>query len=377
MTETVSAKSNAADMRRPANALRATRAGALLRLILDRPNARNALTLDMLRVVADQMASTTRDPDLYAVVVESAVDGVFSVGGDVREMRARAADGATAVALAIAQENDLFWRLECYPKPIVSLIDGPTMGSGVGLVHYGTHRVAGPRYRFQMPETAIGYFPDCGTCRTLARLPQHLGYYLALTGRAIGPADAYRLGLVTHVIAPRDWPEITAGLEQALPIDPLLDLRHEDPGAGELAALAPMIERCFAAPTVAEIVARLDADPDPRGPEMAADLKTKSPLALAVTHRWLGIAATLDLRNVLIREHALGTALALAPDFSEGVRALLIDKDRRPAWRPETLAAVTPEVIDAIVSARQPSSFDLPTRERMQALKGLPASVIE
>ena len=131
------------------------------------------------------------------------------------------------------------------------------MGSGVGISLYGTHRVAGERYRFAMPETGIGLFPDDGVSWAFARMPDAIGMYLALTGRSIGRADAYRLGLATHCIPAARFGEIRAGLADADTVDPLLDDRHEDPGPGELEALRPVIARCFSQGTVEGIVDRL------------------------------------------------------------------------------------------------------------------------
>src|SRR6185312_15309110 len=150
----------------------------------------------------------------------------------------------------LAAEYSLNWLLECFTKPTVSLIDGVVMGSGVGISLYGTHRVATERYRFAMPETAIGLFPDVGACWAFARMPDAIGMYLALTGRAIGRADAYRLGLVTHCISAASFGEIRAALEDADPVDPVLDTRHTDPGPGELDAMRTAIAWCFSAGSV-------------------------------------------------------------------------------------------------------------------------------
>ena len=138
---------------------------------------------------------------------------------------------------SLAAEYSLNWLLECFTKPTVSLIDGVVVGSGVGISLYGTHRVAGERYRFAMPETGIGLFPDDGVSWAFARMPDEIGMYLALTGRAIGRADAYRLGLATHCIPAARFGEIAAALAAADTVDDLLDERHDDPGPGELEAL--------------------------------------------------------------------------------------------------------------------------------------------
>ncbi len=165
-------------------------------------------------------------------LIGSSSERAFCAGGDVREM---AEWGRTRMAEArqsLAAEYALNWALDRFVKPTVSLIDGVVMGGGVGISLYGTHRVAGERYRFAMPETGIGLFPDDGVSHVLARMPDEIGMYLALTGRSVGPADAYRLELVTHCIPARQFAEIQAAVREADPVDPVLDTRHEEPGPG-------------------------------------------------------------------------------------------------------------------------------------------------
>ena len=175
--------------------------GAAGIVTLNRPRALNALTAAMRAQIAAAFAAWTRDPQVYAAVIVSATDRAFCAGGDVREMVELGKSRPEEARRSIAAEYALNWQLDCFTKPTVSLIDGMVMGSGVGITLYGTHRVAGERYRFAMPETGIGLFPDDGVSWAFARMPDEIGMYLALTGRAIGRADAYRLGLVTHCAA--------------------------------------------------------------------------------------------------------------------------------------------------------------------------------
>ena len=206
--------------------------GAAGVVTLNRPRALNALTTCMRSQIAACFAAWAQDPQVYAAVIMSATDRAFCAGGDVREMvawgKARPADAQRS----LAEEYALNWQLDCFTKPTVSLIDGTVMGSGVGITLYGTHRVAGERYRFAMPETGIGLFPDDGVSWAFARMPGWLGMYLALTGRAIGRADAYRLGLVTHCVPAACFGAIKAGLAAADPVDQMLDSRHVEPGSG-------------------------------------------------------------------------------------------------------------------------------------------------
>jgi enoyl-CoA hydratase len=348
--------------------------GASAVVELNRPAARNALSQAMLAPLPELLKRWAKDPQVYALVLRSAVDGVFSVGGDVRELAARAREDLPGARAALGREYALNWQIDCFSKPAVSLIDGAIMGSGVGLTLHGTHRVAGPRYRFAMPETAIGFFPDVGVAHHLARMPDHIGLYLGLTGRSIDQADAYALGLCTHCIEASAFPGIARALSEADPVDALLDGLHRDPGDGTLTvARRATIREAFGAGSVAEIIARLEksvGDEEGFAREIAADLASRSPVALAVTHRVIQRARRLDLRQTLIQDYCVGTRFLETPDFGEGVRALLVDKDRKPKWQPPDLAGVFDLMVDNFFAAPPGGDLALPSREEMQSRRG-------
>ena len=238
-------------------AIRDQRVGASAVLTVDRGGALNALTPAMISRLAQIYPQLARDTDLYVVIVKSADSRAFCAGGDVVRLSATARRDHALACRNLAAEYTLNWHHDCFSKPSVALIDGVVMGSGVGISAYATHRVAGPGYRFAMPETAIGFFPDVGTASLLARLPHRIGVYLGLTGHSITRADAYALGLVTHCLESGQFSEVEAALADAWPVDPLLDERHADPGRGELAAHAAMIAHCFGATSVEAIMERL------------------------------------------------------------------------------------------------------------------------
>ena len=346
--------------------------GSLALITLNRPRALNALTTTMRRTLAEAYPQFARDSQNYAVCIRSAVDKVFCAGGDVRELvRWGREDRATARA-ALAEEYSLNWLHECFSKPTISLIDGPVMGSGVGITLYGTHRVAGPRYRFAMPEVAIGLFPDIGAAHALAHMPGEIGMYLALTGRSIGPADAYALELLTHCIPAERYEEITRALIDTWPVDPLLDARHVDPGQGELVPFTETISRCFGAATVEEVIERLTAVDGPQrawAKSVIADLMAASPLSLKVTHRHLREAKARDLRQTLQIDYRLACRFLDGHDFYEGVRAALIDKDRSPRWQPARLEDVSPAMVEDYFAPLGSNELVLPTRKEMQAAR--------
>jgi enoyl-CoA hydratase len=345
--------------------------GAAGVVTLSRPHALNALTAAMRTTIAEAFAGWARDPQVYAALLVSATDRAFCAGGDVREMVECGRRSQEEARRMLAAEYALNWQLDCFTKPTVSLMDGVVMGSGVGITLYGTHRVAGERYRFAMPETGIGLFPDVGTAWAFARLPDQTGMYLALTGRSIGRADAYRLGLVTHCLPARQFAEVRSAIAEADPVDPVLDERHVDPGPGELDALRPAIARWFEQDSVEAIVAALQGE---RGAErvwaegVLRDLRQRSPTSLKVTHRHVQLARGLELSGVLARDYRLACRFMEGHDFYEGVRSALIDRDHAPKWKPAHLPEVTTAMVERYFAPMETGELHLTTRAEMQAV---------
>jgi enoyl-CoA hydratase/carnithine racemase len=351
--------------------LRVEQQGSLAVITLDRPRGLNALNEAMRAKLAAAYPRFARDAQTYAVVIQSASDKAFCAGGDVRELVRWGREDRDRARKAFADEYALDWLHECFSKPTVSLIDGAVMGSGVGITLYGTHRVAGPKYKFAMPECAIGLFPDVGVAHVLSRLPGAIGMYLGMTGRAIGSADAYALGLLTHCIPPARYAEIKAQLVDTWPVDPLLDERHVDPGPGELEPYTGLISRCFTAGTVEEVIDRLQEITTERDWAQAviADLNARSPLSLKVTHRHIREAAAFDLRQTLMIDYRLACRFLEGNDFYEGVRAALIDKDGKPVWQPQRLNEVSLAMVDTFFAPMGAAELALPTRPEMQAAR--------
>jgi enoyl-CoA hydratase len=324
----------------------------------------------MQKALAGWYPRLAKDAGVYAVLQRSAIDGTFSVGGDVREILSLAEGDLGAARAALAAELALCWAHECFSKPTVSLIDGAVMGTGVGFTLFGTHRVAGEGYRFRMPETAIGYFPDCGVAHAFARMPHGIGFYLGLTGAEVGPADALALGLATHCIPRAQFAEIAARLADADPVDPILDGRHRDPGQGPLLETSERIARYFEAPTLADILARLDkprAEDRPWAEEVLSQLRTRAPLALCLTFRAIRNAVHLDIRDTLIQDFRLAWRLAADPDFREGATARLIDKSRQPRWRHARIEDVPESLVAEYFAPLGADELRLPSRVEMQA----------
>jgi len=320
-------------------------------ITLNRQQALNALTHDMISTIYRQYLRWAAAPRIYGVVMEAAPGRAFCVGGDIRTLiESTSSDLDKALAL-FRDEYQHNWTLEQFTKPNVALIDGPVMGGGVGISIFGTHRVAGENFRFAMPETSIGFFPDVGGGWFLSRFPGETGTYLALTGRAVGRADGFYLGIASHCIAAADFDKIRHAMIESDPVDPMLASLHCHPGDSEIEKLRPVIDRVFAADSVEEILSRLDAEGGAHAQwarETAATIRRNAPLSLKVALRQLRLGRrAASLKQALITDFRLASRLVAAPDFREGVRAALIDKDRKPKWLPGTLAEVTTDMVEA------------------------------
>lgn len=353
--------------------IRVEQKGALARIVLDRPRALNSLTEAMRATIGETLRKASRDSNTYAVSITSTHPKAFSVGSDVREVVTWNREDPPHARRAFRDEYGLNWHCECFSKPTISLIGGMVMGGGVGISLYGTHRVAGEGYKFAMPETKIGLFPDVGVCHVLSRMPDGIGMYLGLTGNAIGREDAYALGLLTHCIPSAEFAAIEAEVADVQPVDTVLDTRHREPGPGELEPLRETIARCFTAGSVAEIVDRLKSERGRHAAFAEATAKAlaeRSPLSLAVTHRHITAAAGWDLKRTLEIDYRLACRSLEGHDFAEGVRALIVDKDNAPRWAPASIGEVREADVAAVFAPLgEGEDLVLPERKEMQAAR--------
>jgi len=323
-------------------------------VVLNRPKALNALSLEMVREMETYFHKWAKDPHIYGVVQRAHDDGAFCAGGDVKAIYELRDEDKDAGIRFYREEYQHNWTLQRFIKPTISLINGLCMGGGCGISVHGTHRIAGEGYKAAMPETAIGLFPDVGGSYFLPQLPGRVGLYMGLTGAAIGPADGYRLGLATHCISAEHFDDIQAAMREAEPIDPVLDALHEAPGEGDLERLRPAIDRCFAPGSVEDIIARLESETGEIaewGRETAATLRSRSPTSLKLTLRLYEEGARLNsLKDSLKLEFRCAVRCLSAHDHFEGVRAKMVEKDNDPKWRPAELAQVSDAMIDAYLA---------------------------
>ncbi len=309
----------------------ASRDGRIGHILLNRPKALNALDLAMIRAIQAALDGWRDEPAVHAVVIEGAGGRAFCAGADIRAIRGWVLEGdAAAVETFFAEEYALNATIAAYPKPYVALIDGICMGGGIGISVHGAIRVTSEAGLFAMPETAIALFPDVGTTFVLPRLPGELGMFMGLTGARMQGADAVHAGIATHFVPRAAFPGLRAGLAR----DGVAAVAAYARSLPEfsLASHRAAIDRCFGAADVAGIVARLEAEDTPWARETLATLRTMSPSAVLWSFAALRRGAGLTLGDALAGELALTRQVTRHPDFAEGVRAMVVDKDRQPRW---------------------------------------------
>ncbi len=320
------------------------------RITLNRPGSLNALTLPMVRAIDAALAAWADDPAVALVLVDGAGERAFCAGGDIRMLydAARAGDVAGGRAFFEA-EYALNARIARFAKPYVAIMDGVVMGGGVGLSAHGSVRIVTERTMLAMPETGIGLFPDVGATWLLSRTPAR-GMHLALTGARIGAADALLAGLADRVV-----PSASRGaLQQALCAGDatVVDTFAVAPGQASMAADAAWMDECYGRDSVEEVVAALAGHPSAAARAAAAEIAGKSPSSLKVTFRALREAARMKtLEQALAQELVLAEGCLRSHDFVEGVRAAVIDKDRRPRWQPARLEEVSPAMVQDYFAA--------------------------
>ena len=329
------------------------RRGAAGLITLNRPHALNAVSLAMVRELTRQLAEWETDPAVTRVIVASRDPRAFSAGGDVRALYDLGRAGRFDEALGyFREEYALNTHIKSYRKPYVALIDGIVMGGGVGISVHGSHRVAGDKFAFAMPEVGIGFFPDVGATWFLPRLPGRLGTYCALTGERLDGADAVVAGIATHRVPSAQFPNLIESLCDADPVEESLAACAQSPARGAAAARRNAITAWFEADQVEEILGALDAEGAMQGPnaafaaETAALMRTKSPTSLKLALAQMRRGATLDFAECMRTEFRIVSRVVRGHDFYEGVRAVIIDKDQAPQWQPASLAAVDPAEVE-------------------------------
>jgi enoyl-CoA hydratase len=320
------------------------RVGAAGVIMLNRPRALNALTLAMVRATDAALDAWENDHAITRIIIKGAGGKAFCAGGDIRALHDMGKAGNLEEPRRFwREEYTLNHRLKTYPKPIVALIDGIVMGGGVGMSIHGSHRVASEKLMFAMPEVGIGFFPDVGASWFLPRLPENMGRYLALTGARIGQADAAMLGLATDCVASGSMGDIEAVLAAGEPVDAALARFRLAPAPAPLADHAPVIREAFGEASVGAIMNRLGQFAL-GGSSFASDtldvMRAKSPTSMAIALEQMRLGAAMSFAEAMRMEFRIVSRIAEGHDFYEGVRAVIIDKDQKPDWRPSRVEDV-------------------------------------
>lgn len=319
-------------------------------ITLNRPRAINALNHSMALAILDALRAWADDDRVRTVVLTGAGDRGLCAGGDIvaihDDAKNAVVNGDTA---GVDSPSGRFWRDEYtlnaligrYPKPYVAIMDGIVMGGGVGLSGHAGHRVVTERSMVGMPETGIGFVPDVGGTHLLSHAPGEIGTHVALTTARMGAGDAIAAGFADYFIPSEQIPALLDALHTTEAEVAIAKFTQPVP-VSDFAANRDWIDSCYDADTVEEIVSRLRRDGRPEAARAAADIITKSPVALKVTLRSLRAArADANLEETLNREYRVSIAALGTHDLVEGIRAQVIDKDRDPHWSPATLAEVT------------------------------------
>ncbi|KAI6056601.1 3-hydroxyisobutyryl-CoA hydrolase, mitochondrial [Marmota monax] len=325
-------------------------------ITLNRPKLLNALNLNMTQQIYSQLKKWEQDPETSLIIIKGAGGKAFCAGGDIRAISDAMKTKQKLAEVFFKEEYILNNAIASLQKPYIALIDGITMGGGVGISVHGQFRVATEKSVFSMPETAIGLFPDVGGGYFLPRLQGKLGYFLALTGFRLKGRDVYRVGIATHFVDS----EKVSMLEEDLValkspskenVADVLETYHTQSKIDQdksfiLEEHLDKINRCFSANTVEQIIENLQQDGSPFALEQLKVINQMSPTSLKITLRHLIKGSSQTLKDVLTEEYRMSQACMRGHDFHEGVRAVLVDKDQSPKWKPANLKEVTDEDLD-------------------------------
>lgn len=325
------------------------RQGRAGRITLNRPKAINALTWGMVREMQAALDAWRNDAGIAVVILDGAGDRGLCAGGDVRWLYEERKSGLAAAAEFWREEYILNSTISRYPKPFVAIQDGIVMGGGIGLSAHARHRIVTERSQLAMPETTIGLIPDVGGTFILSRSQGKLGLYLGLTGARMDASDAIQAGFASSFVKVANLPALLERLSTPGPetIEEIVDELSDPVPPSKLAAARPVIDKLFSGHGVAAIREALNTTTDELAQKARADLDTRSPKALAFTFEAIRRARGYKrLEEALTVEYRLCNRLYEDGEFVEGVRALLVDKDKTPRWSPPRLEDVTPDLVE-------------------------------
>lgn len=336
--------------------------GHLGRLVLNRPKAINALTHEMVGLLTEALEAWRDDESVQTVLLTGAGDRGLCAGGDIVSLYHDARADCT--------EGPAFWRDEYlldiaiaeFPKPVVAVLDGIVLGGGIGISAHASHRIVTERSSIGMPEVGIGFLPDVGGAMLLARAPGELGTHLALTAGSVDAGNALAIGMADHHVTSDRIDALATALATTDVDSAIAQVSSAAPEA-TLLAERDWIDAAYAGDDLGAIAARLDAE----HPDAARRVRRNCPTSCAVALRALRNAADFDLRQTLDQDLRLAIRLQARPDFVEGVRAQVIDKDRTPHWDPPTIETLDHTAVDACFASLGDAELGLHHDEREPA----------
>ena len=333
------------------------REGRAGRITMNRPKALNALTYAMVGSIWDALVAWQEDPAVELVLLDGAGDRALCAGGDVRSLYDSRVQGSGLARAFWRDEYRLNALIGRYPKPYVAIQDGIVMGGGIGLSGHAAYRIVTERSRLAMPETGIGLIPDVGGTWLLAHAPGQFGIYLGLTGENISAADAIHAGFADSFVPSGKLESLAEQLcdPKGGDVRAAIAEHTQDPGPSHLARSSSDIDKAFAGESIEAVLAALAKHPGEWAAKTAATLAQKSPKALKLTLAAIRNAKSLtSLEQALIVEYRLTVRLFEDGEFPEGVRALIVDKDRKPKWSPPQLDGVTTEMVERYLAPLPP-----------------------
>lgn len=328
-------------------------AGNVGLITLNRPKYLNAMTTEMCALMYDQLKSWEKEKNIKAIIIRGAGARAFCGGGDIRYFYLQGREG-------LDKSKEFFWheyRLNhCIfhlQKPYIALLHGITMGGGVGVSIHGSHRIAAENLIFAMPETGIGFFPDIGASYFLPRFLDKTGFYLALTGTKLNPADAHYIGAIDFVVPQPRFDELIKKLVETkfsadahAAVTDIINAFKLNSNSSTLLTHRVDIDHCFSHDTVEKIIVALRKEKISWAQQVADTIETKSPTSLKVTLKELQRGSTMEFDDCMRMEFRLANHFLETHDFPEGIRAAVIDKDRNPRWKPQTLAEVSEKDVE-------------------------------
>ena len=325
-------------------------------LSLNRPKALHALTLDMVHAMTAALLEWRNDDAVDCIIIDHAEGRGFCAGGDIAFLRESALAGGEAGRRFFHDEYQLNHLLFTYPKPVVAFMDGITMGGGVGISQPANYRIATENTRFAMPEAGIGLFPDVGGGWYLSRLSGRVGQYLALTGARLDGAECLAVGLANRYLQSDSLADVKASIAtKPSRIEAILKKATVATPLAKIMEKRRQIADLFASDKFEDVLAALAKDQSEWAAAQLSILQTKSPQTCKVALRQLADSLKCqDFAANMLMEYRIAARVLTRPDFAEGVRAVIVDKDNAPQWNPATPEGVTDDLINSIFAPLPP-----------------------